>query len=386
MKAMITNSKRTLPSLSILCLALTLTACGGDDHKPIVINLPQPTTLSEQLDSYLEINQPDNTAGVSVLVRHNGQVTYQSSKGLANTLTGLSINNNTGFRMASITKSFTALAIMQLVEQGLLSVEDKLVDYLPELTGENLADITIHQLLTHQSGIPDYVNDNDNVRALDDITTTAMIAANEGFDDLEFEPVTEGLYGQYSNTGYVLLAVIIERLSGQSFPDYMQTQFYDAIGMTDSYVISEQRGIGEQGEEVALNYANTANVMGFNSLIYGSSGQVSSTTDIGLFFDALENEQIVSGETLELMTGKKSEIEDVGHYGYGWLRGSGDYWYNTFAATNDIFHTGGFDGYRTLLLASPDHDFQVVMLSNGGDATWQHVIKMTNMVRAHYAQ
>ena len=381
---------KLLKSYLLPILLINLTACGSGSDDKVVVVLPVAPTITETIDNYLAENQTNNEAGISVLIRKNNQVVYRKSKGLANKFTEESITNQTGFRVGSVTKPFTAIAIMQLVEQGLLQLSDPISLFIPQ-SPSAYADITVEQLLNHQSGIPDYINDEDNLTHLHNLTTTEFIslAIASGANNLEFEP---GTSAQYSNTGYVILAEIVYRVTGLSLPEYLQIEIYDKLGMSQSYMISENRQMGDMGESVALSMAQSKEVYAvdredytFNALIYGSSGQVSSIDDMNIFLQALKKGDIISQQTLAKMTQPLSALPEIGDYGLGWITGTGNYWHNDkYTSEQDYWHSGGYGGYRSLLSISPALDLEVVVLTNGGDKTQDHTWNILELSRNFY--
>lgn len=386
------NNLRLFISLPAV-LAFLLSGCGdeGGGHTG-TINIPisAQASITEILDDYLLQHQEHNVPGMSILVRKDGKLVYKRSKGLANKFTGAEITDDTGFRIASVTKPFTALAIMQLVERGQVLLSAPLAQYITEIP-QAYAAITVRQLLSHGSGIPDYINDADNLAVLDNVTTEQFLAlaVARGEDELEFPP---GTRAEYSNTGYVLLAEIIKRVTGMNLPEYLQHEIYDKLAMTTSYMIDENREIGDYGEDVALSHANTAKVYAigrenvtFNALIYGSSGQVSSINDMNIFLDALAGSEIVSEQTLNQMTQPFSALANIGDYGLGWITGTGNYWHNEqYTSQGDYWHSGGYGGYRSLLAVSPELGLEVVVLSNGGEQTQPHTWNILAMARSFY--
>ena len=384
---------KTLNYFALPIIYLCFAACGGGGGSASPeTSVPPPllSSLSDSLDDYIEQNQSLDDPGLSVLVRKDGRVVYRRSRGLANRATGALINDRTGFRIGSVSKSFVALAIMQLVERGVLKLDDRLSTWVPDVSAA-YGGITLLQLLSHQSGIPDYINDSDNLSPLDNLTTQAFVdmALGASASELEFSP---GSTAQYSNTGYVILAVLIERATGFRFPDYMQFALYDELAMTDSFVINERRQMDEVGENVALSHGRTRDVYAigreqqtFNALIYGSSGQVSSIEDMNAFFSALANGDIVSAETLATMREPRGQLPDIGDYGLGWITGSGRYWHSDiYTSPSDYWHSGGYGGYRSLLAISPELGYELVVLTNGGDETQEHCWKILELVRRHY--
>lgn len=371
-----------------LCLS-QLTACGGSKSSPPMTVTPG-ATISESIDDYLAVNQSTTAPGLSVLVRKNGELVYINGKGLADAQTGGMINESTGFRVASVTKPFTALAIMTLVENGQLELQNTIADFIPDAP-LGYRNITVFQLLTHQSGIPDYINDTDTVTQLHNLTSQQFIALaiDNGDDELEFVP---GSQAQYSNTGYVILANIIERLTGLSFPDYMEMEFFVPLGMRNSYIIDEYRNMGDLGEDAALSLAQTRNVFvigrdneTFNALMYGSSGLVSSVEDINLFLQALADGIVVSSDTLTQMIQPQSALDGIGDYGFGWITGTGQYFHTgKYTSNGDYWHSGGYGGYRSIFSVSPVNGLEVVVLTNGGDATQDHTWNILELARKFY--
>ncbi|RDY58722.1 serine hydrolase domain-containing protein [Flagellimonas nanhaiensis] len=356
-----------------------LQSCSSDDSSNDI-----PQNLSAVIDDVLE-KQASNRPGVAVLVRKDGDVVYQQTKGLARTSDNLSINSNTGFRIGSITKTFTALGIMKLVEQDLISLEDKVMDFIPELS-DAFSSISVKQLLDHSAGLLDYIDDNNDLSTLDGVTTSQVLdlIPISGLENLLFEP---GTSAEYSNTGYVFLALIIERISRMSYPSYMQTNIFAPLGMSNTFVINENEHLGDKNGNYALNFGNLIKVKGFDSLIYGPSGIVSTINDLNLFVEAILLNQIVSETTLQSMIQPSSSISWLGDYGLGWITGTGtNYWHQDANLTdsNDYWHIGGFDGYRSILSINPNLNLEIIILTNNGDASQELSYSIVRKVREYY--
>lgn len=357
-------------------------SCSSDDSEVIA---EAPEDLSIIINGILEDGQSSNQPGLTVLVRKDGNIVYKESKGLARTQASRPINSDTGFRIGSITKTFTALAIMQLVEQDLISLEDKLLTIVPELS-DAFQDITVAHLLAHRAGLLDYIDDNKNVTSLDGLTTAQILdlIPISGLENLLFPP---GSSAEYSNTGYVFLALVIERVSGMDYPTYMKTHIFDPIGMNNTFVISENEHLGNANDNYALNFGTEIKVKGFNSLIYGASGIVSSTNEMNLFVEAVLGNDIIREESLQTMVEPLSSISWLGDYGLGWILGTGtNYWHQEADLTdsNDYWHIGGFDGYRSMLAFNPDLNLEVVILTNNGDASQEISNTIVRKVREYY--
>ncbi len=369
-----------LSKISLMLVFLLLVSCSEDEPTPV------PTSLEGKIDAFLASNQSPSQPGLSIAVRKDGQVVYQGNAGVARFDVSQSINSSTQFRIGSISKPITALAIMQLVEQGQLNLDDLLLSFYPELPA-NFEQITIRHLLAHRSGLLDYIEDNTDVTTLNDLNMEDALnfisSDNSGFENLAFDP---GTMGRYSNTGYVLLALVLEKVTGKTLPEYLDQEIFTPAGMSTTFVISENEHLGDNGENYALSFGTDIKVKGFNSLIYGASGVASTTDDMLKFIDALLSYEIVSKETLDLMIQTQGSVPNIQtDYGLGWLTGTGNYWHTGFITdVNDFWHSGGFDGYRTVLSINPDLDLQVIILTNGGDSTQENMWSLLELARNHY--
>jgi len=323
-------------------------------------------TLKESIDTYLTTNISAESAGVAVLITQDQQVLYSSQSGMANTHSQQAITHDTGFRIGSISKPFTALAVMQLYEQGLLTLDDALLDYIPELPTSWHA-ITLHHLLTHQSGIPDFGNDMNIVDDWPDgVTNTDIVNFFEKNGTLEFEP---GSYGDYSNTGYVLLAEIISRISGLRFSDYMQQHIFSPLNMQHSYIADEY---STALDNHALNFAEFTTVFGNDFYISGSSGIISSINDMNKFMEAFLRGDIVSLQTIELM--RQNHTKDwpsPSDYGYG-------FYVDPEEIRDSLAHAGGNDSFRSLMIMNRDTNAQLIILGNEGHQTidYNYIIEL----------
>lgn len=369
------NKPNILLFLGAVLGIFLITSCSNEDHKPL--------SLHDKIGEYLSMNQQSNEPGLSIAIRHSGQVLYENSIGLARLSDNRRINANTQFRVGSITKPITGIAIMQLVEDQQLDLDDLVATHLPYLPS-SYARITIEQLLSHRAGLLDYIDDNTNLSSLNNMTMADVPAMldGSGLENLQFAP---GAAGDYSNTGYVLLALVLEEVTGMTYPEYLKTNIFEPLGMHNSFVISDKEHLGDHGENYALSFGNKIKVKGFNSLIYGGSGVVSTTSDLMLFAEAVLNNELVSEETLDLMTKSRGPLPELADYGLGWLTGIGQYWHtHKYTDPNDFWHTGGFDGYRTVLYFNPDLDLQLIILTNNGEASQQEMFDILEMTRNHF--
>lgn len=314
--------------------------------------------------------QDEDKPGVSVLVKKDDGVIFKLSKGLANKGKNLSINSNTGFRIGSISKPFTALAIMQLVEQEKLYLDDHVTKYIRELpTGWK--DITIKHLLSHRVYISDDFFSDSNLNLANLSTNQDVIkfmCSNK--IKVKAQAFESGIY---CNSCYVLLAEVIAKVSGVSFSDYMSENIFVPANMKNSYIV--EKGVTIKLGD-ALNYAKTESFFGINQYTTGAMAQVSSIEDLNNFIVALKEGQIINQKSLSLMTKVHSDGGDDGTFGLGWTIGWGDLPFYS--------HGGSQDGYQTELFFHPKHNLEIAILTNGGDETYKLQAKLMRTIITHY--
>jgi CubicO group peptidase (beta-lactamase class C family) len=187
----------------------------------------------QKIDSFLTSFYNSGYFNGNVLVAEKGKVIYKKSFGFSNETTKEKLNDNSVFELASVSKQFTAMAIVLLKEKGKLDYEDKISKYIPELS--SYSTITIRNLLNHTGGLPDYMEVMDSTFDKNNIATNHDIIST--FARLKpqvlFEPNTKW---EYSNTGYALLASIIEKVSGMSYGDYLSKAIFKPLKMTNTFV------------------------------------------------------------------------------------------------------------------------------------------------------
>ena len=297
-----------------------------------------------------------NEPGAAVAVVQGGEVIHRQGYGLANVEWGIPVQPDTVFRLASLTKQFTATAIMLLQEQGKLTVDDLLTEFLPEypISGH---EITIHHLLTHTSGIKSYTSIEGWFphKIIHDMTPQAIcdVFSQIPFD---FKPGTQFLY---NNSGYHLLGMIIEKVSGVSYEQFIQENIFHPLGMQHSYYMSNEPIIPKR----ASGYATTE--QGFCNADYLSmtqpyaAGALGSTIDDLVLWDrAVREQRLVSAPTQALMfTPVKLTAGKTEDYGYGW--GLGDYRGHPF-----VHHGGGINGFSTFIAQFHREPVSIIILTN----------------------
>ncbi|MCE7031331.1 beta-lactamase family protein [Lysobacter sp. GX 14042] len=289
--------------------------------------------------------------GASVLVLRNGQPVVSAAYGLADLEHGTAATPTTNYRLASVSKQFTAAAVLLLAEDGRLGLDDPVRAWLPGLPA-SAQPVTLRHLLTHTSGLVDYedVMPGGLERQLRDADVLSIL---EGQDRTYFEP---GSAYRYSNSAYALLALVVEKASGRAYPDFLRERIFAPLGMdaTLAYVAG-----GPAVTERA--YGHTASDGGWRrtdqsptSAVLGDGGIYSSIDDLARWDAALYDDRLLSDASrrLAFAPAVASDEPDVA-YGMGW-RITGD----------SLWHSGETIGFRNVLVRWPDEHLTVVVLTN----------------------
>ena len=285
----------------------------------------------------------------SILVAQNGQPVVSKGFGMANVELAVPNTTQTVFRLGSVTKQFTAMAIMILQERGKLRVSDPACQYLAECPAA-WQPLTIRHLLTHTSGIPNYTNLPDFARIAVVPATSAEMVGKFKDKPLEFAP---GEKFAYSNSGYYLLGLIIERASGKPYADFLQEAVFAPLAMSHTGYDNPSRIITNRAAGYGRQAGETVNAAYMDMTIpYAAGGLYSTTEDLLRWDRALYTDTLVSQKSLdEIFT------PDKGGYGYGWSIGQR---FNRRA----IGHGGGIYGFATHIDRFPADRVTVIVLSN----------------------
>ncbi len=314
-----------------------------------------------KIDSILNYYHKQGILNGTVLVAEAGKVIYQKGFGYANMDTKDPLEPKSNFRLASVSKQFTAMCIMMLKEQGKLDYDDNFRKYIPELRYEG---ITIRHLLWHTSGVPDYVELMDKLWAPNEyyVNDDVLKMMAKHHPEKVFEP---GEKYEYSNTGYVLLASIVERVSGVSFKEFVQQNIFDRIGMSSSVVPVGEKDFEEMADRV-YGYDMTEDWgyvdNDFNHYnAYGDGGLYSNLIDLFKWNEALYTEKLVKQETLKEAY-KPYVLNNgfVGDYGFGWSVRDID-------SNKIVSHSGGWVGFLTHIFRDITNKHCVIVLTNRGN-------------------
>jgi CubicO group peptidase (beta-lactamase class C family) len=311
--------------------------------------------LGLEFDRLLSERYQPGQPGVAALVARDGQVIYRKAFGMANLELDVPMTPDMVFRIGSITKQFTAVAILQLLEQGKLSLDDEITRFIPDYPTQGHK-IAIHHLLNHTSGIKSYTSMPEfRVVRRNDQTPSQII---DFFKDqpIDFAPGERFLY---NNSGYILLGYIIEKVTGQTYEEYVNEHLFKPAGMNNSLygndqIIVKNRAYGYQPS--GSGHAN-ADFMSM-ALPYAAGSLMSNVDDLFKWNQALQSGKLLKKETLELAF-KPGKLNDGTPmtYGYGWDMGN-------LQGSPVIVHGGGINGFLTFASWLPKENVVVVLLQN----------------------
>lgn len=312
-------------------------------------NIVSDSSLFKNIDTYFTVLTKMDKFSGSVLISRKGKVILRKGYAMANYENDIPNIPKTAHRICSVSKQFTAVAVLQLEEKGLLKVEDFIGEYIPSFQKGDK--ITIHHLLSNTSGISDGVALDKLCQTL---STDELIKYTQPITDtLLFEP-GEGYY--YSNLGYNILSIIIEKVSGITFEEYMSENIFEPLGMNQTTLFDNQMVLKNKsyGYRHKNNELVTADDYCYNCR--GAGGLYSTVDDLNIWTEQLAAGKVIRAETRAKMLTPYSE----NGYGYG------IHIYKLFNHT--IYeHSGSANGFKTHLLRLPDDKITIVYLSNYGD-------------------
>jgi CubicO group peptidase (beta-lactamase class C family) len=342
--------------VSILTLALTLFVLPPVESD----EASKEAALVKEIESLLERAASAGTFSGAVLVARDGSPIFKKAYGMANREMKIANNLDTKFNLGSMNKMFTSIAIAQLAARGRLSFNDPIAKHLPDYPNKEVAaKVTIHHLLTHTSGLGNYMSEAffRNRANLKNVADLLPYFVN---DALKFEP---GARWQYSNAGFVVLGLVVEKLSGQSYDDYVKEHIFKVAGMkdTDSYA-------GET-PNLALSYTRATTDGGrpqpdaplrpispFPHKGSPAGGGYSTLGDLLKFDQALRTHKLLSAKYTEIVTTGKVDAP-FGKYAYGFGN-------EIFNGKRFFGHNGGAPGVAAQYDAYPETNYTLIVLGN----------------------
>ncbi|HVM88572.1 MAG TPA: serine hydrolase domain-containing protein [Puia sp.] len=328
----------------------------------------------KKIDSLLSGIYKNNEPGIAVAIQQNGKIIFEKNYGLANLETQEKISQSSNFNIGSLTKQFTAFSILQLASKDQLSLHDTIIKFFPYFNNKTGSAITIQELLTHSSGIIDHYALVDT-NMIKHATDKDVLDAVKNTDSTYFTP---GSAYRYSNTAYCLLAMIIEKLSGIPYADYIKKNIFIPLKMQHSEVLQ----IGKEINHRVVGYdtcgKNFKRSDADNAIFFsteGDGGIYTSVTDYLKWFDALqtgkliEKEWIKKARSAQFPVDKKNKLS----YGYGWFISEQN-------AYKEVYHTGSNGGFRAVSFSIPAKNYIIVILSNRTGVDLEEIVKEINKI------
>jgi len=338
--------------------------------KTSITSGPNIVSSTDQVDTLFSPWNKGGTPGAAVIVIKNGTIIVNKGYGLANIESNKPIDSETKFLLASVTKQFTAMAIMILEERGKLRYDDTLAKYIPEFPSYAKR-IAIRHLLNHTAGFPEYDSlfladgliDNEWPRSKNSKPSKFEPTAKDALQiltqvkELRFIPGTKW---EYSNSGYVILAQIVERISGQTFSEFLQQNIFKPLNMNNTILYDQQRPTiqnvatsydKKNGTYVDIDYAP-------QNAVYGEDNIYTTIQDMYKWDQSLYTDKLVRLATLKnaFSSGKLNNGTSI-DYGFGWF-------VTQHHGFELVAHTGSWLGFRTAIFRFPNNRLTIIVLSN----------------------
>ena len=379
--------KNRFYSVFLIVITCTLVSCGAGSandnlkDQPVSYAAPVPGQISNDeftryynaIQQFYDTNLLKRGFNGAILVAKNGTVIFEKYHGFFDLDKKDSLNEHSAFHLASVSKTFTAMAVLKLIEQGKLSLDDNLKKYFPGMPYEG---ITIRMLLSHRSGLPNYLyfmqelgwdvkkfcTNNDVVNYL-----------------VQFKPKlthTPGTHFSYCNTNYALLGLIIEKVSGKSYADFLQYNFFTPLQMYDTYVFKLS---DSQKAMPSYNWRGKREALTFLDEGFGDKNIYSTPRDLLKWDQAMYNNQIFSSKTLEeAFAPYSNEKAGVKNYGFGWRM-------NLYPnGKKIIFHGGWWHGNNTMLMRLIQDSATIIILGNKYNRNVYDAKKLANIFSFYF--
>ncbi|MEO0895197.1 MAG: serine hydrolase [Bacteroidota bacterium] len=312
-----------------------------------------PQNFEQQADQLLTELFPADGPGGTAIVAQKGEIIYHKAFGKANLELDVDMQTDYIFRIGSVTKQFTACAILRLMEEGKLSLQDPVTKFIEDYPTHGY-EITVEHLLTHTSGIFSYTQLEkwDMEEKKRDFTPLEMIDYFKS-ENMDFAPGTQW---KYNNSGYYILGHIIEKLSGKSYAEYIETEFFEPLGMKNSMYDNFSNIIKGRADGYFAPNVNAAFLS--NTQAYAAGSLLSNSGDLFKWYTAVMGGKVVSKESLKLAhTAYVLKDGRPTDYGFGWFLGNVN-------GSPMIQHSGGIFGYLTGTAYLPEEEVFVAILSN----------------------
>lgn len=323
-----------------------------------------------EIDALFELYDKPDVPGASVGVYQRGEIVFQKGYGQRHLEANAAATSHTNYRLASLTKQFTAMAVMILKQDGQLDFEDKLIDRISGFPAYGSL-IRIRHLLHHQSGLRDY-EDHIPSSQTEQLSDRDVVGILKQQNSTYFNP---GSQYRYSNSGYAVLAEIVARVSGQTFESFLRERIFIPLGMYAT--VAHKKGVNSVLFR-AFGYTPRAGSFNFTdqsltSAVLGDGGVYSSVSELFLWDQSLYSETLVSQTLLNMaFTPGLLNNGTPTSYGFGWVVESQD-------GYKRLSHTGSTIGQRSAIVRFPERELTVVVLINReGAMPWKHASRIAS--------
>lgn len=346
------NSSRLVGMVLFWAMGILISSCDSGKRSVSEEDLgPQIHTL---IIKYHKAGKFNGT----VLIADSNQVVYQGAFGWADREKDIDLTIQSQFYLASVSKQFTAAALMKLFQDKKAAPDDEIMYYLPELPSVYQR-VTIRHLLHHTSGIPDYYDFSD---PWEGFTNSDVLNELKNVKKLQFEP---GSRHKYSNSGYVLLSILVSKISGISFADYMNKNFFNTFGMSQTVVYDES---ADEPEYRVIGYGKDGSLTDYRFRTTGGGGIFSNIEDLYQWHLSLLSGKILSDEVLsQAYSPAILKNEEKVYYGFGWDLDPKD--------SCHVWHGGDLEGFRTWYDRRLDDGKVIILLSNNSSEHLEKISK-----------
>ncbi|WP_299823542.1 serine hydrolase domain-containing protein [uncultured Pontibacter sp.] len=317
-----------------------------------------PISLHNALDNLMQATYRKGRPGAALLLSLGGELLFEKGYGCANLGTSESITPATNFRLASVSKQFTAMCVQLLQQQGLLTYEDKLYGYFPALIHFG-GDISINHLICHTSGLPDFEEFVEDDRQ-EQVKESEVLRITAAQPRLYFKP---GSQYRYSNTGYVLLALLVEKVSGMPYAEFLQKYIFEPLDMANTVLYEAGKRIPNR----AIGYARNA----AGEVILSDQSACSATKGDGCIYTSVHDylkwhEALLTNDAFKLDATLENISTTIGN-NPGWRYGMGWFYANRSNGSHEFYHTGSTCGFSNLVIRVPESQLLVACFSNIAD-------------------
>ncbi len=355
------TTRRAVSLVLTAALSLSIPTLALRAQGPVAAQVAKPSALASTIDELVAARAKSPTfSGLSVAVAQRGEVVFEKAYGLADEEFDVPANSATMFRIGSVTKQFTAALVMRRVERGELFLDDTLEKFAPQFplhTSPQGRAVTVRQLLNHTSGIPSYTDLGEEWASKWPLELSheelLALVAGKPFD---FEP---GASWSYNNTGYYLLGMVLEKVSGKSYAQLVLDELATPLGLSRTRYDSNQELIKNRAQGYTLAGRTKVNDVPLGMNQPGAAGGLLSTAgDLVRWKLALRGGKVVSLESFALMTTPDAAADGAGgEYGFGLE-------VDQFEGRRRVSHGGGIFGFNSMLSWFPESDVVVAVISN----------------------